>query len=77
MNAEEKIIKNQERMLRNFVSKYGDHGLKRICNLFVEGTSNQAIAKEFGVTRQRVHQWQKAFTVQKTFLKSFVEHQIN
>ena len=52
------------RMVKNFTAKYGKEGLQRICELFFQGTSNQKIAEEFGVTRQRVHQWQKAFTIQ-------------
>lgn len=49
-------------MVNNFVQKYGIDGLGRIIFLFREQISNQKIANEFGVTRQRVHQWQKAFT---------------
>ena len=50
-------------MLNNFIKKYGLEGLKRITELFLAKESNEVIAKEFGVTRQRVHQWQKAFVV--------------
>jgi transposase len=52
------------RMVKNFTAKYKKEGLERICELFYKGVSNQKIAEEFGVTRQRVHQWQKAFTTQ-------------
>jgi hypothetical protein len=65
MNAEEK-------MLNNFIKKYGIRGLERIVELFVAKTSNEKIAEEFKVTRQRVHQWQKAFTTSTVSLKPFV-----
>lgn len=50
-------------MVTNFVDKYGKTGLHRICEMFFQKQSNQVIAKEFGVTRQRVHQWQKTFVI--------------
>lgn len=62
----------EERMLKNFTDKYGKKGLKRICELFRNQYSNAVIAKEFDVTRQRVHQWQKTFTVKKVLLNEFV-----
>lgn len=49
-------------MVLNFINKYGVKGLKRITTLFQQQLSNQTIAQEFGVTRQRVHQWQREFT---------------
>lgn len=55
----------QNKMLKNFVDKYGVCGLKRITSMFTKRESNQAIANEFGVTRQRVHQWQKVFVTTK------------
>lgn len=63
----------EEKMLKNFMQKYGYSGLKKISVLFKEGTSNQVIAEKFSVTRQRVHQWQKAFVDQKVILKPHVE----
>ena len=51
-----------QKMVQNFISKYGKEGLRKICDMFYQEISNQKIAHEFGVTRQRVHQWQKAFT---------------
>ena len=61
-----------EKMLRNFISKYGKKGLRKITNMFLVRESNQKIADEFGVTRQRVHQWQKAFTEHRVVLKPTV-----
>lgn len=66
-------MKKEDRMLRNFINKYGLVGLKRISSLFIEGISNQQIAEEFGVTRQRVHQWQQAFTQKKISLRPHVK----
>lgn len=62
----------EEKMLRNFVNKYGIDGLRRITELFVQQVSNEKIASEFKVTRQRVHQWQKAFTTSEVYPKNFV-----
>ncbi len=49
-------------MVHNFVNKYRISGLQRIIELFRQHISNQTIAQEFNVTRQRVHQWQREFT---------------
>ena len=70
MKTEEKT---EETMLRNFVRKYGYNGLKKITKLFRNRASNQIIAEEFEVTRQRVHQWQKAFTHTQVELKQHVK----
>lgn len=59
-------------MVKNFEKKYGRDGLQKICDLFTAGTSNQIIAKEFSVTRQRVHQWQKVFILNVTVLRPLV-----
>lgn len=62
----------EERMLKNFVEKYGEKGLKDILKMFTEEKSNQIIADFYDVTRQRVHQWQKAFTVKNISLRPHV-----
>lgn len=49
-------------MIENFVAKHGVSGLRDILRMFKDRISNQLIAHRFNVTRQRVHQWQKAFT---------------
>lgn len=56
-------MKIVETMVINFVNKYGVDGLRRIVMLFERRISNEKIAKEFSVTRQRVHQWQRVFTL--------------
>jgi hypothetical protein len=70
-------MNTQERMLKNFVNKYGIEGLRKMCSMFIAQESNATIAKEFDVTRQRVHQWQKTFTVQEVNLRDFVENRIS
>jgi hypothetical protein len=63
----------EEKMLNNFTKKYGHDGLSKITDLFVRKVSNEVIASEFKVTRQRVHQWQKAFTTSTVTVKPFVK----
>jgi biotin operon repressor len=53
-NSEEKTRK---RIIRNIVKKYGEEGLDSLIGMFEMGFSGEAIAKEFNVTRQRIHQW--------------------
>jgi predicted DNA-binding protein YlxM (UPF0122 family) len=62
----------EERMLKNFTDKYGKKGLAKMCDMFLLQRSNAEIAKEFEVTRQRVHQWQKIFTTKKIIVNQFV-----
>lgn len=56
----------------NFIKNYSKDGLKKICTMFCNKISNEIIAQEFGVTRQRVHQWQKLFVKKVVVLKSGV-----
>ena len=62
-----------EVMLDNFMRKYGKPSLRKLATYLINRKSNEDIAKEFGVSRQRVHQWQKAFTNTHTVLRPFVE----
>lgn len=50
---------NVEVMLLNFKKKHGSQGLRTLLNMFLERRSNQEIANLFGVSRQRVYQWQQ------------------
>jgi len=50
-------------MVSNFIKKYGIDGLTKIIGMFQDHIPNPKIASEFNVSRQRVHQWQKAFTL--------------
>lgn len=56
----------------NFINKYSKDGLKKICSMFCNKDSNEVIAKEFGVTRQRVHQWQQLFVKKVVVLREGV-----
>lgn len=66
-----------ETMVSNFINKYGIDGLARIMMLFIDKISNQKIANEFGVTRQRVHQWQREFTKVKILPAEVVRKILN
>lgn len=63
-------------MLKNFIKKYGRGELRKLTDYFLMRKSNEEIGAYFGVTRQRVHQWQRAFTNTRTDLKSFVSKTI-
>lgn len=61
-----------QRMLLNFIEKYGEEKLTIICSMFKKQESNQIIASHFGVTRQRVHQWQCSFTTKSVTIRPHV-----
>lgn len=46
---------------RNFINQYGKAKFKRFLKLLKDGTSGEAIAEEYGVSRERVRQWKNAF----------------
>lgn len=46
---------------RNFMNQYGKAKFKRFIKLLKDGTSGEAIAEEYGVSRERVRQWKNAF----------------
>lgn len=69
-------METSQKMLENFIKKYGRVGLKRLAYYFLSRSSNEEIGKHFGVTRQRVHQWQKAFTETRTYLNPCVERNL-
>lgn len=45
----------------NFVNQYGKQRLKRFLRLMKDNLSGEAIAREFGVSRERVRQWKNCF----------------
>jgi hypothetical protein len=53
--------KNRERIANNFVERYGADRLRRLLEALANGESGEAIAQEFGVSRERVRQWKNAF----------------
>ena len=59
------------RVVRNFIHKHGKEALRKMITDFTAQRSGQEIARELGVTRQRVNQWKEAFGVTVT---SYVIH---
>jgi len=55
------ITKSRERVARNFIKTYGKSRLRRLLEALAAAESGQAIADEFGVSRERVRQWKNAF----------------
>lgn len=54
------------RVVRNFIHKHGKESLRKLVADFTAQRSGQEIARELGVTRQRVNQWKEAFGVTVT-----------
>ena len=46
--------KSRERVARNFIRSYGRSRFRRLLEALAYGESGQAIANEFGVSRERV-----------------------
>lgn len=53
--------KSRERVARNFIRSYGRSRFRRLLEALASGESGQAIANEFGVSRERVRQWKNTF----------------
>ena len=53
--------KSRERVARNFIKSYGRTRFRRLLEALASGESGQAIANEFGVSRERVRQWKNTF----------------
>ncbi len=53
--------KSRERVARNFIKSYGRTRFRRLIEALEAGESGQAIANEFGVSRERVRQWKNTF----------------
>jgi DNA-directed RNA polymerase sigma subunit (sigma70/sigma32) len=64
---------SRERVARNFVERYGAAGLERMLDALSDGVSGQAIAEEFGVSRERVRQWKEAFGRSVTLYQVYPE----
>lgn len=58
---------------RNFVENYGKPALRRLLHLLMERISGEEIAREFGVSRERVRQWKNAFGEVKYSFRVFPE----
>ena len=70
---------SRERVARNFIRRHGRVKFRRLLDALGRGESGQAIADEFGVSRERVRQWKNAFGTVITMyqLDPTVEHILN
>ncbi|KAA0214728.1 hypothetical protein EDM80_06185 [bacterium] len=56
---------------RNFIARLGKAKFRRFIKLLSENVSGEVIAREFGVSRERVRQWKNAFgSVVQTYVVS-------
>jgi hypothetical protein len=55
------VVRNRERVARNFIRRYGSERFSRLLEALAEGTSGQVLADEFEVSRERVRQWKNTF----------------
>lgn len=50
-----------QKIINNFIEKYGKERFRWFINAIATGVSGQVIADEFDVSRERVRQWKEAF----------------
>lgn len=65
--------KTRQRVARNFIRTYGRTRFRRLLEALAGGESGQAIADEFGVSRERVRQWKNMFGEVITYYRVFPE----
>ena len=65
--------KSRERVARNFIKSYGRQRFRRLLDALARAESGQAIADEFGVSRERVRQWKNTFGEVITYYRVFPE----
>jgi hypothetical protein len=53
--------RSRERVARNFIKTYGRARFRRLLEALANAESGQAVADEFGVSRERVRQWKNTF----------------
>lgn len=53
--------RSRERVARNFIKTYGRSRFRRLLEAMSTAESGQAVAEEFGVSRERVRQWKNTF----------------
>lgn len=56
----------ENRILQNFLAKYGQKSLNALLMDFERGVSGQVTADRMGVSRERVRQWRDAMGVTVT-----------
>lgn len=54
-------VRSRERVARNFIKTYGRARFRRLLEALAAAESGQAVADEFGVSRERVRQWKNTF----------------
>lgn len=54
-------VRSRERVARNFIKTYGRARFRRLLEALARSESGQAVAEEFGVSRERVRQWKNTF----------------
>ena len=64
-----------ERVSRNFIKKRGREAYGRLIDLLVSQATSTSMASEFGVSRQRIHQWKTALGTTITFYRVYPEIQ--
>ena len=52
---------HREKVARNFIETRGMETFRRLLFLFEKQESGEVIAKEFGVSRERIRQWRDTF----------------
>ncbi|NOY24986.1 MAG: hypothetical protein GXP62_03850 [Oligoflexia bacterium] len=65
--------KTRQRVARNFIRTYGRTRFRRLLQALASAESGQAIADEFGVSRERVRQWKNMFGEVITYYRVFPE----
>ena len=65
--------RSREKVARNFIKTYGRTRFRRLLSALANGESGQAIADEFGVSRERVRQWKNTFGEVITHYRLFPE----
>ncbi len=65
--------RSRQRVARNFIKSYGRLRFRRLLDALANGESGQAIANEFGVSRERVRQWKNTFGEVITYYRVYPE----
>ena len=65
--------KSRQRVARNFIRNYGRTRFRRLLEALAQNESGQAIADEFGVSRERVRQWKNTFGEVITYYRVYPE----
>jgi hypothetical protein len=57
----EKRASDPVRVAQNFIARLGKPKFRRFLKLLADNVSGEQIAREFGVSRERVRQWKNSF----------------